>query len=269
MYVLPDIPVAPLTHALLLDISTSYVDSLQSYSSPSSTPPRDPSPDRDEPRSSQGTAPKIANGAAAAAAAAAPHDTDLERQPLLSTGNGHTCKQSHTHTSVHKDCHHHCHEHGHRVDQHAPHSHHQHAPFYGTTHTHPQDHVRTRTTSTISVHHAHRDTAGGNNSNGGAVILEGHHRHEPRTAHSAHHDRGPRLPSLYGEEERGRRVVGCVHDRDGHGHGHHGHHHAHGHVHGLAGGVYGDAEKEVRVGEKRQIIGILVRLFPSSSSSSS
>ena len=59
-------------------------------------------------------------------------------------------------------------------------------------------------------------------------------------------------------------MVGCMHDRDGHGHGHHGHHHAHGHVHGLAGDVYGDAEKEVRVGEKRQIIGILVRLFPSS-----
>jgi len=87
------------------------------------------------------------------------------------------------------------------------------------------------------------------------------------TAHSAHHDRGPRLPSLYGDDEPGRRVVvnvGCVHSRDGGRHVDHAHHdhHVHGHGHGLGGIMYGDAEKEVRVGKKRQIIRILGRFLP-------
>ena len=245
-------PCGTVNRCIEIDISTSYVDRLQSYSSPSSTPPRDPSLDGDEPDCSEDTAPKLANSVTAIAS----HDTDPELQPLLNTGNGHTLisEQYQTHTPL----------------------------LYGTTHTHRTDvHDGARTCTTFEAisgdndhhdhHRIHVHTSGdGNNLNfGGAVILEGHHRHEVRSAHSVHYDRGPRLPSIYAEEEDMRRMVltvACAHGRNGDRHAHHDHdgHHGHGHVHGLGEFGHGDAEPEVKVGTKRQIIGILVctDLFP-------
>ncbi|KAH7922420.1 Zinc/iron permease [Leucogyrophana mollusca] len=97
-----------------------------------------------------------------------------------------------------------------------------------------------------------------------SYFFEGHHRHESRGAHEAHHDRGPRLPVIYGPEEFGQgRVagVGHVHDREALT--------GHGHSHDIDGGDEepgGDGagreacseNGEVRLGKKRQIVGILV-----------
>jgi len=87
------------------------------------------------------------------------------------------------------------------------------------------------------------------------------------TAHSAHHDRGPRLPSLYGDDEPGRRVVvnvGCVHSRDGGRHVDHAHHdhHVHGHGHGLGGIVYGDAERKSGLERRGKSSGYSDASFP-------
>ena len=167
-------------------------------------------------------------------------------------------------------------EHERREDQ--DHHHDPHTPFlYGTTcthRTHAHDRARTCTTSEAisgdNDHHArhriHVRTSEDDNLNEGAVILEGHHRHEVRSAHSVHYDRGPRLPSIYGEEENMRRMVltaACARGRNGDRHAHR-RHEGHRHVHGLGEFGHGDAELEVKVGTKRQIIGILIGtvLFP-------
>ncbi|KAI6131734.1 zinc iron permease, partial [Pisolithus thermaeus] len=78
-----------------------------------------------------------------------------------------------------------------------------------------------------------------------SIIIEGHHRHEPRTAHSIHHERGPRLSYFYnpGENGQGMTLVdgGTPHHDVGNLHHHHGH-----------------ASHELRIGKKRQVVGILV-----------
>ncbi|KAL4066607.1 zinc iron permease [Scleroderma citrinum] len=236
-------------------ISTSYVDGLQSYSSPSISPdstPRPVSPDGDgnEPRRSQGKVPKITklNGTSDV-------NSDLERSPLLNEGIPHALSCG-NHEHGHKETRQHQH-------QHIPHTQQRHQQTsYGTTHIHHDihDHPRTRTTSASNTHchaHTHADvyaSGAGSHMNGGAIVLEGHHRHEPRATHSAHHDRGPRLPALYVSEElRQGTVVSDAHGQEEYGDVHHGHH-----VHGLGEFGYGDAEKDVKIGEKRQIIGILV-----------
>ncbi|KAH7914930.1 zinc iron permease [Hygrophoropsis aurantiaca] len=80
-----------------------------------------------------------------------------------------------------------------------------------------------------------------------SYFFQGHHRHESRSSHVAHHDRGPRLPVIY-------------HDREAS--------HVHTHTHGQSGGgalveqedgldVNPETE-EIRIGKKRQIVGIIV-----------
>ncbi|KAF8837664.1 Zinc/iron permease [Paxillus ammoniavirescens] len=181
-------------------ISTSYVDRLQSYSSPSpslGSTPGDESP-----------AP-LCRGRSASPKSVGTTGLDSERTPLIAT----------------------------------PHHHHHAQTFaYGS-----------------AAHYGH---AHGHANGTASAFFEGHHRHESRDMHSSHHDRGPRLPKMYGPEEFGQAPpsgVGHILDREG-GHPHtHGLEddepvtHIHEHHHHHEGG-----DEEVIVGKKRQIVGILV-----------
>lgn len=195
-------------HREHVDVSTSYVDRLQSYSSPSSSiapSPRDESPVDLE------------------CATALPKFTDAEhsnpeRTPLIGTTDSH-----HTLSDVH----------------HGPDS------SYG------------------AVHHTH-DHVDGNASE----FFESHHRHESRSLHLSHHERS-RPTTMYGPAEfaPGRPGgAGHVQHSESDHHHHHGfedtenftdtHEHYHLHQqHHLRG-----HERKVKVGKKRQIVGILVRL---------
>ncbi|KAG2036630.1 Zinc/iron permease [Suillus americanus] len=80
-------------------------------------------------------------------------------------------------------------------------------------------------------------------------FFEGHHRHESRCSHDAHHERGFKLSSSYGPEEFEQGIVTGivnVHDRELHA--------EHGHSHTLDSEI----DEEVQVGKKRQIVGIIV-----------
>ncbi|KIJ67160.1 hypothetical protein HYDPIDRAFT_126962 [Hydnomerulius pinastri MD-312] len=120
---------------------------------------------------------------------------------------------------------------------------------------------RAQTFSYGSAHHGHTHASENSET---SVFFEGHHRHEPRGSHASHHDRGPRISSMYGPEEFGQghpSGVGHIHDREG-DHPHHSHslegEDATGHsLHGSDFHGHGETE-EVRVGKKRQVVGILV-----------
>ncbi|KII84827.1 hypothetical protein PLICRDRAFT_57339 [Plicaturopsis crispa FD-325 SS-3] len=94
-------------------------------------------------------------------------------------------------------------------------------------------------------------------------FFDGHYRYEPRAAHEAHHHLGPKRAPVYAPVEPDHSRIENVR---GHGqpheHGHaHSHAHAAGHSHGHSLGYDEDAEAgahAVRVGKKRQVVGILV-----------
>ena len=196
-------------HTGHVDISTSYVDQLQSYSSPPSSiaqTPRDESP------------------------------LDLERAlpPPKFTSAEHSSPEE--------------------------------TPLIRTTHSHhtPSDPRLGPDCSYGAVHH-HIHTHDLVNSDA-SEYFEGHHRHESRSVHSSHHER-TRPTTMYGPEEivqsrpsnvghvhhmepghshhRGLEAAECVTDAHAHQHFHQ-HHHGH--------------EDKIKVGNKRQIVGILVRL---------
>ena len=183
-----------------VDVSTSYVDRLQSYSSPSSSivpSPRDESPVDLE---CAPPSPKFTDA----------EHSDPERTPLIGTTNSH-----HTLSNAH----------------------HGQGSSYG------------------AVHHTH-DHVDGNASE----FFESHHRHESRSIHLSHHERS-RPTTMYGPAESG---AGHVHhgESDHHHHGFenaenftatHEHYHLHQHHH------HDGHEGKVKVGKKRQIVGILVR----------
>ncbi|KAJ8584672.1 Zinc/iron permease [Rhizopogon salebrosus TDB-379] len=91
-----------------------------------------------------------------------------------------------------------------------------------------------------------------------SYFFEGHHRHETRCSHESHHERGLKLSSSYGPEECGQGTVagvGHVHNREMHA--------EHGRPHTLDSDdvearLESSEPEEVKVGKKRQIIGILV-----------
>lgn len=101
----------------------------------------------------------------------------------------------------------------------------------------PQSPRRTRSFSYGSTSQPHRHDS---------YFFEGHHRHEARCSHDTHHERGFKLSSSYDPEELEQGIVAdIVNERvlDA----------EHGHSHTL------DSEiKEVHVGKKRQVVGILV-----------
>ncbi|KAH7886695.1 zinc iron permease [Phlebopus sp. FC_14] len=195
-------------------ISTSYVDRLQSYSSPSVSPrtsPRNGSPSRPHSRGSR-LIPKLSES----------ENADPERASLLTSSQHQSNSPPRTQrfsygSSAHL---HHGHEHGHECANGEAHS-----------------------------------------------IFEGHHRHEPRGLHRSHHERGRRLSTMYGSEEFGQGVpggVGLIHDREA--------------MTGLDHDHVFDPEDEVtetqrqdsayhdhdienadvKIGKKRQLVGILV-----------
>ncbi|KAI6127659.1 Zinc/iron permease [Pisolithus croceorrhizus] len=253
--------------------STAYVDRLQSYSSPTvtrgSTPcTRSPSPYDEETSGLPQTSVKLINNA---------QNHDRERQPLLNAGSDSQCYDNdhndehnvlanhtsalitHLDTSVGS-----AKQNERRTDLQIPshpqqyqrsHSHLQHHPdssHYGTTtplasgnlnamHRHG-DVLPTGSLGTYTAQSALRlDEV----TQDASIIIEGHHRHEPRTAHSIHHERGPRLSYFYnpGENGQGMTLVdgGTPHHDVGNLHHHHGH-----------------ASHELRIGKKRQVVGILV-----------
>jgi zinc transporter 1/2/3 len=190
-----------------IDVSTSYVDRLQSYSSPSSSispSPRDESPVDLE---CAQALPKFTNT----------EHSNPERTPLIGTTDSrHTLN-----------------------DAHGPDS------SYGAVHcTH--DHV----------------------DSNASVFFESHHRHESRSLHLSHHERN-RPATMYGPAEyaQGRPSgAGHVHNSES-DHYHrdgfegaenftntHEHHHSHRNYH------HDGREGKIKVGKKRQIVGILVRL---------
>ncbi|KAH0835594.1 zinc iron permease [Lanmaoa asiatica] len=176
-----------------VDVSTSYVDQLQSYSSPSTsiapTPPDEFPSDLERAQAS----PKFTN-------------SNTERTPLIGpTDSDHIANDV----------------------QHSPDA------SYGTVH-----------------HRGHmHDLVDGD----ALAFFEGHHRHEPRDLHRSHHERS-RPATMYGPVDEQGRPSGPYH-----------HHHwsentedvadtaEHPHCH-----IDGH-ENEVKVGKKRQIVGILVR----------
>ncbi|KAN0078108.1 Zinc/iron permease [Tylopilus felleus] len=189
-------------------ISTSYVDRLQSYSSPPSSiasTPRDESTvdlERATPSA------KFANTERSSA----------EQTPLIGTTDSH-----HTPSDPH----------------HSPDS------SYGAVH-----------------HHVHTHDLGNGDA---SEYFEGHHRHESRSVHMSHHER-TRPTTMYGpggfSQSQPSDVCHVHHIESNHRH-HHGfedaedvthphEHHFHQHHH-LEG--HGD---EIKVGKKRQIVGILV-----------
>ncbi|KAG6372539.1 hypothetical protein JVT61DRAFT_7648 [Boletus reticuloceps] len=191
-----------------VDVSTSFVNRLHSYSSPSSSiasTPRDGSP-VDIERAPPSRSPDAQH-------------PNPEQTPLIGT-----------------------------ADSHHPPSHHRHSQdsSYGAV----QHHVTTHSLV-----------------NGDASeYFEGHHRHESRSSHLSHHERS-RPTTMYGPPglADGRPSdVGHAHYMES-GHHHHGledtvdatgtheHHHFHHHHHS-------GHEAKIRIGKKRQIVGILVRL---------
>ncbi|KAG0704104.1 zinc iron permease [Suillus ampliporus] len=108
---------------------------------------------------------------------------------------------------------------------------------------------RTRSFSYGSTSHPHAHDS---------YFFEGHHRYESRCSHDTHHERGFKLSSSYGPEEFEQGIVtgaGSVHNRELRA--------EHGHSHTLDSGIVGvrlgsDEPEEVKVGKKRQIVGILV-----------
>lgn len=187
-----------------VDISTSYVDRLQSYSSPA--PSIVPTPQ-------DGILPGLER------APASPKFTDTEpssseQTPLMVT-TVHTPRDPH----------------------HDP------DPSYGAVH--------------------HRDHTHDLVDSDASIFFEGHHRHESRNLHQSHHERC-RPATMYGLGEFAQGQPSGV---GGSGHRHHHvledvedvtyipephHHHHHCHV--------DEHEGRVKVGKKRQIVGILVRL---------
>ncbi|KAI6040137.1 Zinc/iron permease [Pisolithus marmoratus] len=238
--------------------STAYVDRLQSYSSPTVTPgstPYSPGDEQTSPRSQ--TPVKHINNV---------QNHDSECQPLLNARvDPHRFDSNHEHehasvTITHPETStdYAQQDETTRTDPRTPsypqHHSHQHchsgALYYGPTSDSPHAthrHGDTLPNSSIYTHTAQRvphfDDATRD------VIIEGHHRHEPRTAHSAHHERGPRLPCFYGPEEFGQGMALDVAEPHDHEVAHVNHHH-----HG------GDAH-ELRIGKKRQVVGILVLQF--------
>ncbi|KAF8123560.1 zinc iron permease [Boletus edulis] len=174
-------------------VSTSFVNQLHSYSSPSSSiasTPRDESPVDIE----RGPPSRFPDA----------HHPNPEQTPLIGT-----------------------------ADSHHPPSHHRHTQdsSYGAV----QHHVTTHSLV-----------------NGDASeYFEGHHRHESRSSHLSHHER-TRPTTMYG-------LPTIADDRPSDvGHAHcieSGHHH-----HGLEDTVdaTGRHEDKIRIGKKRQIVGILV-----------
>ncbi|KAG1744962.1 zinc iron permease [Suillus paluster] len=108
---------------------------------------------------------------------------------------------------------------------------------------------RTRSFSYGSTSEQHRHDS---------YFFEGHHRHESRCSHDTHHERGLKLSSSYGPEELGQGIatgVGNAHDRELHA----GNGHSHTFDSEIADGRLENGEPgEVKVGKKRQIVGILV-----------
>ncbi|KAI9463845.1 zinc iron permease [Boletus coccyginus] len=190
-------------------VSTSYVDRLQSYSSPSSSllpTPRDEFP------------------------------ADLEREPAPPKFTN------------------------------AEHSNPEQTPLIGTTHFHhtPSDARHGPGSSYGAVHHCVdiRDLV----DRDASEYFEGHHRHEPRGSHMSHHERSRPTPmydpGTFAQGQSGD-VGHVLHTESGHRHHHvfggtedvtdtHERHHFHQHYH-----PDGQHDK-VKVGNRRQIVGILV-----------
>ncbi|KAI5999204.1 Zinc/iron permease [Pisolithus albus] len=252
--------------------STAYVDQLQSYSSPTvtrgSTPcTRSPSPNDEVTSGRPQTPVKLTNNV---------QNHDRECQPLLHARSDAQCydnshehehdvlakhtsalithldtstdsaKQSETRTDFQNPTHSQRYQHSHSHLQHQSAS-----SQYGTatsqvssnlhaTHRHG-DVLPTGSVGTYNTQHTRQlDEV----TQDVPTIIEGHHRHEPRTAHLVHHERGPRLPLIYGPEEFGQGMTladGGMHDHDVE------------HLHHDDNGGH-----ELRIGKKRQVVGILV-----------
>ncbi|KAI6131074.1 Zinc/iron permease [Pisolithus croceorrhizus] len=205
--------------------STAYVDRLQSYSSPTvtrgSTPcTRWPSPYDEETSGLPQTPVKLINNV---------QNHDRERQPLLNARSDSQC-----YDNDHDDEH----------NLWAAPNKMRHEQIWRFHHTRSNTNAHTRfSLGTYTGQNAlHLDEV----TQDAPTIIEGHHRHEPRTAHSIHHERGPRLSYFYnpGENGQGMTLVdGGTHDHDvEHLHHHHD----------------GNAGHELRIGKKRQVVGILV-----------
>ncbi|KAG2121588.1 zinc iron permease [Suillus clintonianus] len=174
-------------------VSTSYVDRLQSYSSPLSSP--------------ESTTPIIAS-------------TPISATP---TRRGDTPKPLESHASQSER-------------SHLVHSYSSQSPR------------RTRSFSYGSTNQPHRHDS---------YFFEGHHRHESRCSHDTHHERGLKLSSSYGPEEFEQgTAAGSAHVHVRGLHPEHGHSHTLDSV--IADGRLEDEPEEVKVGKKRQIVGILV-----------
>ena len=96
------------------------------------------------------------------------------------------------------------------------------------------------------------------------LFFEGHHRHESRVSHDAHHARIPKAlyPPLDVEQVNENGVVCEDTNRKHHGKGHEHHHHHH---HAVNIGCTGNEDEQEgsldgvnRIGGRRQVVGILV-----------
>ncbi|KAI6018623.1 Zinc/iron permease [Pisolithus microcarpus] len=255
--------------------STAYVDQLQSYSSPTvtrgSTPcTRSPPPDDEVTSGRLQTPVKLINDV---------QNHDRERQPLLNARSDVQCydnshehehdvlanhtsaltahldtsmgsaKQNETRTDLQNSSHPRRYQYSHSHLQHQSGSSHlgtatsQAGSNPHATHRHG-DVLPTSSVGTYAAQHARQlDEV----TQDVPTIIEGHHRHEPRTAHSVHHERVPRLPYIYGPGEFGQGMTladGGIHDHDVE------------HLHDDDDD--GNAGHEPRIGKKRQVVGILV-----------
>ncbi|KIN95052.1 hypothetical protein M404DRAFT_1007838 [Pisolithus tinctorius Marx 270] len=235
--------------------STAYVDRLQSYSSPTVTPgstprnlshSRNDEGDQEEASGCSQTPVKLINNV---------QSHDRENQPLLNPRADRHCydnDNNHKHISTlvtqlntSTDS---AQQDGTRTDLQTP----SHPQQYQCSHSHLQRHSSNYGATTSQAdgnpHATYRDGHVLPTSSGVPTIIEGHHRHEPRTAHSAHHERGPRLPYFYGPDEFGQGTtlgVGGIHHDIEHTCQHH----------------HSNVGNELRIGKKRQIVGILVLQF--------
>ncbi|KAI6140205.1 zinc iron permease [Pisolithus tinctorius] len=227
--------VVSVAHLLIEYTSTAYVDRLQSYSSPTVTPgstprnlshSRNDEGDQEEASGCSQTPVKLINNV---------QSHDRENQPLLNPRADRHCydnDNNHKHISTlvtqlntSTDS---AQQDGTRTDLQTP----SHPQQYQCSHSHLQRHSSNYGATTSQAdgnpHATYRD---------GHVLptSSGHHRHEPR----------PRLPYFYGPDEFGQGTtlgVGGIHHDIEHTCQHH----------------HSNVGNELRIGKKRQIVGILV-----------
>lgn len=198
------------------DISTAYVDRLQSYESPLTTV--------------CSTLTTVLNNGGVVGHSGEQEST-MERRPLLGDHlNSRPSPDMHNGSCKQGPC---------TEQQRDSLENHQQTPSYGAAAAaHQNDHAHGLNVTMRSTH-THTFGQGGEHVVG--EIFQGHHRHEPRTIHETHHERVPRLPCLYDCQEFGELA----------------------HRHGGGGTAMcenggGEDNRDMKVGNKRQVVGILV-----------